>query len=96
VPAPADGHLAALDARSVGEAARWLGAGRLHAAQAIDPAAGIELLAKVGDPVRRGQPLADVHARDGFLADRAVAMVAAGLRVASEPVPAPALVLDEG
>ena len=96
VPAPADGYLAALDARAVGEAARWLGAGRLHAAQAIDPAAGIELLAKVGDPVRRGEPLADVHARDEFLADRAVAMVAAGLSVASEPVPAPTLVLEEG
>ena len=96
VPAPEDGHVAALDALAVGEAARWLGAGRLHAAQTIDPAAGIVLRAKVGDPVTRGEPVAEIHARDAYLADRAVEMVAAGLRVQPGPVASPDLVLDEG
>jgi pyrimidine-nucleoside phosphorylase len=96
VPAPADGHLAALDALAVGEAARWLGAGRLHAAQAVDPAVGVEMLAKVGDAVTRGQPVVLIHARDAYLADRAVEMVAAGVRVEEGPVAVPELVLDEG
>jgi len=88
--------VAALDALAVGEAARWLGAGRLHASQAIDPAAGVVLLAKVGDRVSRGEPVAEVHARDAYLADRAVEMIAAGLRVEPGPVAPPDLVLDEG
>jgi pyrimidine-nucleoside phosphorylase len=91
-----DGWVAALDARGVGEAARWLGAGRLHPDQAIDPVVGIELLAKVGARVEAGQPLAVVHARDEWAARRGREMLAACVRIAHEPIPEPPLILDEG
>jgi pyrimidine-nucleoside phosphorylase len=96
VPAPEDGWLAAVEARGVGEAARWLGAGRLHPEQSVDPAVGVELLAKVGDEVSAGAPVATVHARDEWAAERAVEMVAGCLRVAPEAVPAPELVIAQG
>jgi pyrimidine-nucleoside phosphorylase len=96
VAAPAPGWVAALDARGIGEAARWLGAGRLHADQTVDPVVGVEVLAKVSDEVADGQPVAVVHARDEWTAGRAAEMVAECVRVASEPVAAPALVLAEG
>jgi thymidine phosphorylase len=96
VPAPRDGRLARLDAREVGEAARWVGAGRLHPLQSVDPAAGVELLAKVGDEVAAGEPVAWVHAREQGTGERAVAMVAAAMEVAEGPVAAPDLVLAEG
>jgi pyrimidine-nucleoside phosphorylase len=96
VPAPSDGRVEALDARAVGEAARWLGAGRMHPDQALDHAVGVELLAKVGDEAAAGEPLALVHARDPGLGERAVEMVGAAYRIAAGPVEVPRLVLAEG
>ncbi|HSJ73008.1 MAG TPA: hypothetical protein VK904_01725, partial [Miltoncostaeaceae bacterium] len=96
VPAAGGGWIAAIDARGVGEAARWLGAGRLHPDQAVDPVAGIELLAKVGAEVAGGQPLAVVHARDEWAAKRGREMVAACIGIAPEAAAPPPLVLAEG
>jgi pyrimidine-nucleoside phosphorylase len=90
------GWVAAIDARGVGEAARWLGAGRLHADQSVDPVAGVELLAKAGAEVAPGQPLAVVHARDESAARRGRELVGACIRVVPEAVEAPPLVLAEG
>ena len=90
------GWVGAIDARAVGEAARWLGAGRLHPDQSVDPVAGIELLAKVGAEVAGGQPLAVVHARDEWAAQRAREMVAGGVRIAAGPVEPPPLILAAG
>jgi thymidine phosphorylase len=61
LPAPGDGYLTRLDALSVGIAAWRLGAGRARKEDAIDPAAGLRLLAKPGDYVRKGQHLAELH-----------------------------------
>ena len=61
VPSPASGYVQRLSARKVGIAAGLLGAGREVKGQAVDPAAGVELLAKVGDEVEKGQPLARLH-----------------------------------
>ena len=90
------GWVGAIDARAVGEAARWLGAGRLHPDQSVDPVAGIEILAKVGAEVAGGQPLAVVHARDEWAAERAREMVAGAVRIAAGPVEPPPLVLAAG
>lgn len=96
VEAPRGGWLAAVRARAVGEAARWLGAGRLHAVQSIDPVVGIEVLARVGDRVDEGQPLAVVHARDDWAGSRARDMVLDAIAVVDESVAARPLVLAEG
>ena len=48
-------------ADEVGVAAMMLGAGRETKEDIIDPAVGIELCAKVGDPIQEGQPLAILH-----------------------------------
>jgi pyrimidine-nucleoside phosphorylase/thymidine phosphorylase len=95
VPAPADGFVTACDARGVGEAARWLGAGRLHPSQHVDPAAGIELMVKVGDAVTAGEPLAMVHCRDAAVGARGVEMVTSAYRLGDEPVDPGDLVLVE-
>jgi pyrimidine-nucleoside phosphorylase/thymidine phosphorylase len=96
VLAPNDGAVSSLDARGIGEAARWLGAGRLHPEQVIDPAVGVELLAKVGSPAGAGEPLAIVHARDRALGERAAAMVLAAYRVDGDGAAPPALELGRG
>ncbi len=52
--APADGVVTAIDCYRIARIARLAGA-------PMDKGSGIDLLAKVGDPVRRGQPLYRIH-----------------------------------
>jgi pyrimidine-nucleoside phosphorylase len=61
VHAPHGGYVAAIEALALGELAVTLGAGRTRADQAIDPRVGIELAARRGDRVERGQVLAFLH-----------------------------------
>jgi pyrimidine-nucleoside phosphorylase len=64
VAAPRSGHLARIDARTVGEAAVALGAGRTRKGDPIDLAVGFEIHHKVGDHVGAGEALFTVHAND--------------------------------
>ena len=96
VLAPHDGWVAAIPARGIGEVARWLGAGRLHSDQSIDPVAGVEIVARVGDRVAVGDPIAVIHARDDWAGERAREMAAEWITVAEEPIERPPLVLGEG
>jgi pyrimidine-nucleoside phosphorylase len=94
VPAGEDGFVQAIATTSVGEVALRLGAGRLRKEDAIDHAVGIVCLAKRGDAIAAGQPLAEVHARTEADAEQAVAEVTAAYRVGPvAPDPRP-IVLD--
>ncbi|TMJ12249.1 MAG: pyrimidine-nucleoside phosphorylase, partial [Bacillati bacterium ANGP1] len=90
VEALSSGAVAAIDAQAVGVAAMELGAGRARRDDRIDPAVGIVLARKVGDAVRPGEPLADVHASDRMSAERAGRQIQAAYRIgarASAPRP---------
>src|SRR5574339_324836 len=62
VVSPRNGYLSEVQARSVGEAAVTLGAGRAKKSDAIDHAVGFVIHHKVGDKVEAGEPLFTVHA----------------------------------
>jgi pyrimidine-nucleoside phosphorylase len=64
VPSPATGYVAAIDCEAVGLAAVALGAGRERVDSKIDPAVGFLLRKKVGDPVKAGESLAQIHSND--------------------------------
>jgi pyrimidine-nucleoside phosphorylase len=61
---PESGFISGIDALTVGEAARSLGAGRQRKGDPIDAAAGVCLLHKVGASVTAGTPWATVYASD--------------------------------
>ncbi len=61
---PETGYIAGIHAQIIGEAAVDLGAGRAKKGDPIDHAVGFEILHKVGDAVKRGDPLFTVHAND--------------------------------
>jgi pyrimidine-nucleoside phosphorylase len=58
--ADGNGYVTRLDARTAGDAAVILGAGRGKKGDAVDLLAGIRLHKKCGDPVRRGDLLAEL------------------------------------
>lgn len=96
VGAPGDGWVEEIAARGIGEVARWLGVGRLHADQSIDPVVGIELLVAPGDRVGAGDPMAVIHARDGWAGERARDMAAPSFRVGPREPAVGALILARG
>ncbi|MGH3005746.1 MAG: thymidine phosphorylase [Gaiellaceae bacterium] len=94
VPAPGAGFVQAIAATDIGLAALHLGAGRVTKDDAIDHAAGVVCLAKRGDRVEPGQPLAEVHARDDDSARRGVAEVQACYLVGPDAPEQRPIVLD--
>lgn len=88
-----DGYLAATDTEGVGIAAALLGAGRETKESAIDYAAGIRLLKKTGEPVRRGDVLAKLYAADADRCRAGGEKLRASLTFAQAAPEQPALIL---
>lgn len=59
---PVDGIVTRADAHEIGVGTVELGAGRSRMEDGVDPTVGVELFARGGTSVRRGEPLAEVHA----------------------------------
>lgn len=96
VHAERSGHVSRLAAWSVGHASMLLGAGRTTAEGTIDPAAGIILRRTVGDAVRAGEPLAELHFNPAHAhaLPAAVARFREAVTIADEPVARPRLILE--
>jgi pyrimidine-nucleoside phosphorylase len=86
VAAPRTGYLAQVDAREIGLASVDLGAGRARKGDPIDHAVGFVIHHKVGDRVKKGEPLFAVHANDTARLAAARERVLAAHRFGREPV----------
>ena len=94
IVAQADGYVSALLAEEIGRAAVSLGAGRGKLDDVIDPGVGIEIVAHVGESVRRGQPVLRVHHRaDRGLSD-ALPLLDRAVQIADEPSAARPVVVE--
>jgi len=94
VPAPRAGYVAGIDAREVGLTAMLLGAGRAKKGDPIDHAVGVVLQAKIGDDVKRGEPLLTIHANDGDRLAQARERLLAAYTWSEKPVQAPPLLYE--
>jgi pyrimidine-nucleoside phosphorylase len=92
--APSEGWVQAIDAREVGLATVDMGGGRLKKGDEIDHRVGVLLGAKVGDAVRQGAIIAQIHAADESSAAAASQRVGNAFRIASMPVEPLPVVLD--
>jgi thymidine phosphorylase len=92
VTAPRDGYVARFEALGIGRAALTLGAGRERKGDAIDPGAGVEVLAKIGDRLEAGDPVARLYG--GRNVERAEASVRGALKLSDEPVERGPAILD--
>jgi pyrimidine-nucleoside phosphorylase len=88
------GFVGAIGAVDVGLAALRLGAGRRTKEDAIDHAVGVRCLAKRGERVEAGQPIAEVHARDEESAASGVAGVRAAYTFTDEAPAVQPIVLE--
>lgn len=94
VRADRDGFLQRLDARSVGVAAWRLGAGRARPQDPVSPAAGVICHARLGDAVRRGDPLLELQGDDRSRIASALQALEGAIGIGEAPVGTSALVLE--
>ncbi|WP_018131902.1 pyrimidine-nucleoside phosphorylase [Effusibacillus pohliae] len=86
-PAEADGYVSRIHAETIGTCAMLLGAGRERKDSPIDLAVGIVLTKKVGDPVRKGEPLAMLHINDESRLCEVRELIRQAFSVSPQPVP---------
>ena len=82
--ANSDGYVSRQDALPFGIAAWRLGAGRARKEDNVNHVAGVDLHAKFGEYVTKGQPIFTMHTDDGTLFDRAIEAVAGAYEISSD------------
>ncbi|MCF2711737.1 thymidine phosphorylase [Schaalia hyovaginalis] len=95
VVAEADGVLEALDALAVGVASWRLGAGRAVKEDPVQAGAGIEIHAKPGAAVKKGQPLLTLHTDDEWRIARALESLEGGVQIGSAAPETRSVILGE-
>ena len=95
LPAPRSGYVTVCDALKVGVAAMRLGAGRERKEDKIDPAVGITIVAKPGERVDEGQPLARISYNDEGRLAMARPLLKRAFHIGTIPAGQPSLILGE-
>ena len=94
VLATEDGFLSGMDTEKIGVAAGLLGAGRETKDSVIDMSAGIYLEKKIGDTVKKGEPIAICYAGTKEKLNRGMAMFESSIRYSKEAPRIPKLIVD--
>ncbi len=84
VYAEREGYLTAMNAERIGTAAQMLGAGRATKADRIDPAVGLVMKKRLGDSVRKDEPLCMMYLNDPSKADAAIAEFLSAFTISEE------------
>jgi pyrimidine-nucleoside phosphorylase len=84
VTSPADGFIAATQCEQLGVACVVLGGGREKKEDTIDPAVGLEFHKRIGDAVKRGEPLCTLHYNTGGRLAEAQHLVETAYRIEPE------------
>jgi pyrimidine-nucleoside phosphorylase len=88
------GYINQLDALKIGQASVLLGAGRLTLDSSIDPAVGIVLKKKVGDAVKPGETIAEIHYNSTLNLPVVKEMIIDACVIKDKKVKSPALIID--
>jgi thymidine phosphorylase len=91
---PRSGYLARIDAELLGKAIIAMGGGRQVLSDALDHSTGLEMLARLGDKIDAGQPLARIFAKP-MIAERVRHTLLEAIQVADEPPTMGPLILDK-
>lgn len=91
--APREGRLAAIETSELGRAITLLGGGRQQLGDRIDHTVGLQMLVRIGDSVRRQQPLVKVFAWERGR-EEALARIRDALTITDEAVEPPRLIVE--
>lgn len=81
VCADRDGWVTGMTTSDIGNAARLLGAGRLHKTDVLDLSVGLVMKARVGDYVHKGDALCTLHVGDGSDREGAEALIRGAIAI---------------
>lgn len=95
IVARGDGFIASIDALEIGLAAILLGAGRMKKDDPIEPKAGVLFRKKTGDPVKRGEIVAEIFTDDRSAIDPVKARIEAAIRASPRKVEKRSKILEE-
>jgi pyrimidine-nucleoside phosphorylase len=95
VNASHSGWIAGIHAETVGRAVIALGGGRQKKDDILDLSVGIEVFAPIGTEVRKGQPIARIHARHADEATTAGSKILEALTLSDTAVAVPPLILAQ-
>lgn len=84
ITAEEKGYLASIEAEKVGLASQLLGAGRAKKEDGIDPAVGLIMHKRLGDPVEKGEALCTLYVNDETRLQDAVAMFREAVAIGRE------------
>jgi pyrimidine-nucleoside phosphorylase len=90
-----DSYVSRIDAWKVGHAGVILGVGRNRTEDPVSPTAGIRINKKAGDPVKRGDPVLTVWAKDQASLEAGIAGLLEAVEYTTNPAPPRKLVLKE-
>ena len=85
VHSPENGYVSAIACEAIGTACVILGGGREKKEDSVDPAVGIVLHKKVGDPVSAREPLATIHYNSESRAGRAKQLIQESYLISGAP-----------
>jgi thymidine phosphorylase len=94
VRAERPGYVTGIHAEQLGRATMVLGAGRDRKEDAVDPAVGAVLRVGIGEQVRAGDALAELHYRDAGRLERALRLLAGTWEIDDAPPAPQPLVLE--
>jgi pyrimidine-nucleoside phosphorylase len=95
IPAPKSGYVSDIDPYAVGVAVAHLGGGRLKTDDRIDPAVGVIVGVKRGEPVQAGEMVFEIHHRGSTGLKEATDLLRGCFRVSDAPPPERPLILEE-
>lgn len=79
------GFVGDMNAKRIGSAALLLGAGRVKLSDRIDPAVGIVMKKRCGEPIEKGEALAEFYVNDESRLEEALSLFNSGIGVVTEP-----------
>jgi pyrimidine-nucleoside phosphorylase len=85
VSSESSGYVIATNCEQFGIALAMLGGGREKKEDTIDHGVGLEFRKRIGDPVKKGEPLATIHYNDDAKLAEAKRLIAASYYLAAEP-----------
>ncbi|HWQ05977.1 MAG TPA: thymidine phosphorylase [Feifaniaceae bacterium] len=94
VNAEQDGYIVGMQAELIGRAAQVLGAGRATKADKIDPAVGLVMHKRVGDPIKQGESICTLYVNDETFLDDAISTMQEAVAIGPKPDKVSPMVYD--